>query len=224
MKNIIKNRIGKVRNYAKEVTQLDYVKEQNKEILKTAKKVYLGSNDLIKSANVENFEEAKKRLNVDAVDIMEKRKEMAIQFYVYFALSILIFFLIIYFLFFQKSFMSALIAMSVLGICLANCFKYSFRSFQLKIEKLCPVSDWVANKDEWFPELIGEDKIFEKRRQVKDERKQQAALEKKLNEEVEEFENLAMKIKEETENDWKERQERLKREKEEAEIFFKKNK
>jgi len=33
----------------------------------------------------------------------------------------------------------------------ALCYKYSLVAYQMKIARLCPVTEWFKNKKEWFP-------------------------------------------------------------------------
>jgi hypothetical protein len=60
---------------------------------------------------------------------------------------------ILYNLFIQKSILSALTMSAILSLCLANCFKFSFRAFQIRHQKLCSAKEWWDRAGEWFPKL-----------------------------------------------------------------------
>jgi len=101
----------------------------------------------------ETFLEAQKRLNVSDADIVKNHRNMVYGFYVSLFFGIVCFLIVIYNLFFLKNLLGALTSLSILAVCLANSFRYSFRAFQIKHKKLCSVKEWWDRADEWFPKL-----------------------------------------------------------------------
>lgn len=148
-----------LKDYSKEVAQVDRIVEESKEIKNMAKQVF-NYKEKIKDAKVENFKEAKERMGLSDVDILESLYSMTKMFYISFYISIPVFCLMIYFVA-TLELMSAGITLAVLGILLANCFKFSFRAFQIRKKSLCPVSDWLAAKKEWLPPKMTEKDFFQ---------------------------------------------------------------
>ena len=54
-------------------------------------------------------------------------------------------------LFMDNNIMGGIATLSILCICLANSFRFSFRAFQIKHQKLCTVKEWFDRGNEWFP-------------------------------------------------------------------------
>jgi hypothetical protein len=115
--------------------------------------VLLNPKNATKNAKKETFLQAKERLKVTDLEIITNYKNMVYGFYISLFFAVICFSGMIYNLFIQKSIFSALTTLAILGVCLANCFKFSFRAFQIKHQKLCAVNDWWNRAAEWFPKL-----------------------------------------------------------------------
>lgn len=150
VKNFIGKKVSSFSNYSKDVVGYDYLKEQNKELKNTAQKLF-GTKEQLKNAKTESFSSAKKRLGLSDVDLVVKYSDMSKLFYTNLGIIGVLFLIILYMLY-QGLFFQSLITLTLVGVCCANCFKYSFRCFQIKNKKLCPVSDW-AKKGDYFPVL-----------------------------------------------------------------------
>ncbi len=101
----------------------------------------------------ENFQDAKKRLNVSDKDLMDVYKFYSLTFYG--SLIILLFSLFFFsYGIFTLSLTKILGGIAGISIGGANSFQYSFRCFQLKHQKLCSKEDWFKRKHEWFPKIM----------------------------------------------------------------------
>jgi hypothetical protein len=138
-------------DYGKKIVGADDIKESFSYIKQMAQ--IINPKNAIKNAKKETFLQAKERLKVTDLEIIANYRNMVYGFYISFFFALICFLGIIYNLFIQKSIFSALSMLAVLSICLANCFKFSFRSFQIKHQKLCAVKDWWERAGEWFPKL-----------------------------------------------------------------------
>lgn len=140
------------KDYAKKLVGAEDIKNSSSHIIKTAK-VLLNPNHAIKNAKKETFLQAKERLNVTDIDIIRNYKNMVYGFYISFGFSILCLLGVLHSLFIRMSIFSAFSMLAIMGVCLANSFRFSFRAFQIKHQKLCSAKEWWDRASEWFPKL-----------------------------------------------------------------------
>lgn len=171
MFEFIKRKGSDVKNYSKKILQTDNIIEQHREIKQMAGQIF-NVKDKIKNAKVETFIEAKNRLQLTDVDLLTKRRQLANLFYTNLFLSFCILILTFYFILYSKQYLSGIMTLTVLGISLANCFKFSFRYFQIKHKVLCPVSDWVKKSKEWAPAPVTEEDIVKLRAKIRNQEKE----------------------------------------------------
>lgn len=187
-----------LKEYSKEISQIDKVLDETKEIKNMATSLF-SHKEKIEKAKVETFKEAQKRNGLSNADIIEKTYDLNKMFYVCFYSIIMVFFIFIYFLI-SFHFLSALMTLVVIAILGANAFKFSFRFFQFKNKSLCPVSDWLNSRGSWIPKRMTQADMFllknEALQQDKDEEIQRVQKEK---EEYEKFLAQLQKEKEEYE-------------------------
>lgn len=105
----------------------------------------------IANARNETFEEAVKRHGVTDEDLKKNYNNFVITFYVSALFALVCLGLAFNYLFNEQSIMGGLSSLSIMSVCLANCFKYSFRAFQIKHRSLCSVKDFTPRVKEWFP-------------------------------------------------------------------------
>jgi hypothetical protein len=106
----------------------------------------------VRSNRVENFNEAMVRLGVQDEDIKKNYINFVRSFWISF------FFAVVCLAYgfnmaFHSQIIGALACLSITTLCLSNCFRFSFRAFQIKHKKLCSANEWFARKSEWFPEF-----------------------------------------------------------------------
>jgi intracellular multiplication protein IcmV len=110
----------------------------------------LNPSKAIAEARIEKFTEAVKRLGVTEDDLKNNYKNFAwlcwisLSFAV-FSLSIGIFFT------FHASLLQGVAMVSIAAFSLANAFKFSYRAFQIRHQKLCGVKPWLQRSKEWLP-------------------------------------------------------------------------
>lgn len=135
--------------YSKKFLGTEHLDKSHNEI-KNMASVYLSPNKEIKSARVENFKQAMERNGTTPKQLENIYKNYLISFYI----AISAFSFLIIFAFYQawvgNGFISALACLSIALLSLANAFKFSFRCFQIKYQKLCSIKDYLNNK-EFFP-------------------------------------------------------------------------
>jgi hypothetical protein len=139
-------------NYAKKIVGTEDVKATSKEIMKMAK-IVLNPKHAIENSKKETFLQAKERLKVTDAQIAQNYKNMVYSFYIAFGFSMLCFMGVLYSLFIKTSILSAFSMLAIFLMCLANSFKFSFRAFQIKHQKLVSVKEWWNRAGEWFPKL-----------------------------------------------------------------------
>jgi len=105
------------------------------------------------NARKETFSQAQQRLNVNDENLRAVYKQLALSFYVSIFFTIICFGILLFMLFSSKSIISSFGVLGILVLCLANAFRFSFRSFQIKHKKLCPVQDWWNRSSEWVPSI-----------------------------------------------------------------------
>ncbi|MBY4717569.1 hypothetical protein [Ralstonia mannitolilytica] len=113
----------------------------------------LSPNEAIRNARQETFQEAKARLGLTEIDLIQNYRSNAFIFYISLFFTATCFFGATYYLFVKHNLLSALAMLSIMLLCLANSFKYSFRAFQIKHRKLCSVKEWWIRENEWFPKI-----------------------------------------------------------------------
>lgn len=123
------------------------------EEIKKMAHVILSPKETIKNAHKETFEQAMARLGVTEMDLVRNYKNFALICYVSLFFSLICFLGCFYQLFFQMNILGALSMLAIMLFCLANAFKFSFRAFQIRHQKLCPISDWWNRASEWLPRL-----------------------------------------------------------------------
>lgn len=154
----IKNKVGSSINNTKLTSEkligVDRIKESSNEIKNMSKHI-LTPNELIKNAKVESFSEAMKRLGVKDDNLILNYKNFTYICYSSLFFSLVSFSFIFYQLFIKQSLLSSIPGFAILIFCLANAFKFSFRAFQIKHQKLCTVKEWYERTEEWIPKLKG---------------------------------------------------------------------
>ena len=138
--------------YGKKIADIDNVQKNAKDIGGLAGKL-LNPKKIIENSRKETFIEAKNRLSVSDVEIIQNYKNQVYSFYISMFFALICFVGILYNLFALRSILGALSMLSVLAICLANSFRFSFRAFQIKHQKLCSVKEWWDRASEWFPKV-----------------------------------------------------------------------
>lgn len=128
------------------------IAEASYEIKNMAKKV-LSPKDMLKNAKKETFKDAIFRQGVSEVDLMQIYKNYTYVFYSSVLFAVILFAFLIYKLFFKHEILISVSLLVFFVFCLANAFKFSFRSFQIKHQKLCGVKEWWDRPNEWFPPL-----------------------------------------------------------------------
>lgn len=113
----------------------------------------LNPNSAIKNSKKETFQQAKERLKVNDYDLKSVYKNYAIIFYISLLAMFVCFCGVLYSLFVLKSFISFLSMFVIMFVSLTNAFRYSFRAFQIKHQKLCSVKEWWDRASEWLPKI-----------------------------------------------------------------------
>ena len=134
-------------DYGKKVIAADEIKKNATDIKDMASILLKPT----KSTKVETFNDAKKRLNVNDIELIQVYKNYVYSFYVSLVFGIISFTLLMKYLFMDNNIMGGIATLSILCICLANSFRFSFRAFQIKHQKLCTVKEWFDRGNEWFP-------------------------------------------------------------------------
>lgn len=124
--------------------------ETGKEV-KSAARAILSPAEKIKNAKKETFKEAMLRQGINEIDLTQIYKNYSQIFYISMFMFVLLLGFVFYSLFFKGQIMSAISGLVFCAFCLVNAFKYSFRSFQIKHQKLCSVKEWYDRPNEWIP-------------------------------------------------------------------------
>lgn len=111
----------------------------------------LNPKESLKGAKKETFIDAKNRLHINELDIIRVYKNNAYSFYISLIFAFVCIYVIAHNSFISFSFMGMLSGFSILLVCLAQCFRFSFRAFQIRHQKLCSPSDWLKRPSEWLP-------------------------------------------------------------------------
>jgi len=139
-------------NFSKKVLGVEEIEESVKNIKDMAGSV-LSPKKQIQNAKKESFVDARQRLRITDEDLLRNYKNYAYCFYASLFFAILCFVFVIYNLFIRQQFVSSMATLAIFLLCLANCFKFSFRTFQIKHQKLSSVKDWWERANEWFPKI-----------------------------------------------------------------------
>lgn len=119
--------------------------------IKSMAKQLLSPKDMIKNAKKETFKEALIRQGISELDLLQIYKNYTYILYtsLFFALSLFGF--LIYKLFIKQEIFISISLLVFVIFCLANAFKFSFRTFQIKHQKLCNIKEWWDRPNEWLP-------------------------------------------------------------------------
>lgn len=119
---------------------------ETKEIASTV----LSPKKAIENARHETFKQATDRLKVTEEDLKANYKNFALLCFISLGSSLFVLAVgitsVIHAEFFQ-----GFACLSITSFCLANAFKFSFRAFQIKHQKLCGVKSWLQRKKDWLP-------------------------------------------------------------------------
>lgn len=151
-KNKITNTKLNIQDTSKKLSGYEQIEENAKEI-KSMAQVILSPNDQIKNAHKETFTTALKRMNVNEKQLIINYRNFTYICYISLAFTLLCFLFALYKLIIEQNIVGFLPVFAIMLLCLANAFKYSFRAFQIKHQKLCSVSDWWKRSREWFPKI-----------------------------------------------------------------------
>jgi hypothetical protein len=126
--------------------------KKNASYISQMAKILFNPKETTKNAKQETFLDAQKRLNVSQTDLIKVYKNNVYSFYISIVFSFICLFLV-FFNLLNFSILGLISSFSILLLCLVQCFKFSFRAFQIRHQKLCPVSDWTKRPGEWFPTI-----------------------------------------------------------------------
>lgn len=146
----LKKKSKKIVNDGGDLVGVKYIQETNSIVKDLAKNVF-SPKEQIKNAREETFKEAKERLKVTDVDLILIYKNYVKIVYISLTLSVFLLFFVFYSLFINHNIISGISGLVFIAFCLANAFKFSFRSFQIKHQKLCSVKEWYDRPNEWLP-------------------------------------------------------------------------
>lgn len=148
----MKNKGAQSVDYAKKVVGTEELSKNAEDIFSMAKRL-LTPASMIRNARQETFEEAKRRLGVDDIHIKAVYKNYVTSFYICIVFAALCLATFFYSVLVSGSVIQALASLSIGAACMANAFRFSFRSFQIKHRSLCAVKDWYDRPNEWLPKF-----------------------------------------------------------------------
>ena len=143
-----KKRSKEVKDYGAEVANYKEIKSSFSHIKEMANKTLNPRAQA--QGRIESFEEAVERLNVKKEDLEQNYKNYSINFYIVFGFTILCMIIALYFLFFNDRLLTFISTISITALCLSLSIRFSFWAYQIKIQKLCSLSEWFHGYD-WFP-------------------------------------------------------------------------
>lgn len=146
-----KKKASDAKETGKKVIAAEEIKENAVFIGEMAKKL-LNPKEVLKDAKQETFLEAKKRLSISEIDLIKNYTNYSRAFYASLIGGMVCLFVLSMNLV-NFNIMGIAASLSILAVCAANAFKFSFRAFQIKHQKLCPVKDWLDRPGEWFPKI-----------------------------------------------------------------------
>ncbi len=148
-----KKKAGSIKDYGAEVTNTKEIKTTFDNIKDMA------NNNLnpykVKEGKKETFEQAMSRFKTTESDLIAIYKNLVYGFYISLFFVITCILTTFYSLFIAKTFFGAFAGLGIALFCLANCFRFSFRAYQIRHRKLCDVKDWWDNSSEWLPKIKG---------------------------------------------------------------------
>lgn len=139
-----------LKDTTKKLSGYEQIEENAKEIKGMAQTV-LTPSEHIKNAKKESFNKAMQRLSVNELQLIQNYRNFAYIVYISLTFSLICFLAVLYKLFIVRSIMDAIPVLAIMLFCLANSFKYSFRAFQIKHQRLCSVQEWWNRSGEWIP-------------------------------------------------------------------------
>jgi hypothetical protein len=139
-------------DFAKKNVNYQEIVETSSYIKKMAS-IALSPKEQLKNAKEETFQEAKARLGVSDIDLIQNYKNYAYICYVSLLSMVICFIGALYYLFITQNLLSALTMITIMCLSLVNAFKFSFRAFQIKHQKLCSINEWWDRANEWFPKI-----------------------------------------------------------------------
>lgn len=107
----------------------------------------------VAQARHEKFSDAMKRLNVTEADLKANYRNFAWLCWISLGFSLFLLVVAVAAIAHSELFQGAA-CLSIAAFCLSNAFKFSFRAFQIKHQKLCAVKNWYHNKGEWLPNRL----------------------------------------------------------------------
>jgi intracellular multiplication protein IcmV len=116
----------------------------------TIAKQLLNPQHSISRARTETFAEAQARLKVTDEDLVRNLRNFAWISLISLAFALFLAAIVVGSIVFGN-FFQTFVGFSIMLLCLANAFKYSFRAFQIKHKNLCGVDLWLKSKCEWIP-------------------------------------------------------------------------
>ncbi len=146
-----KKKSASVKETGKKVIGTEDIKNNAVFIGDMAKKL-LNPKEVLKDAKQETFLEAKKRLQINEIDLIKNYTNYSRAFYAS-VLGCMVCLFVLTTNIVNFNILGVAASLSILAVCLANAFKFSFRAFQIKHQKLCPVKDWLDRPGEWFPKI-----------------------------------------------------------------------
>lgn len=151
MLNWIKSLGKRTTDYTAKVVNAEEIKS-NASFLKEAGATLLLPGKTLRNARVETFDEAVRRQGLNDTHLTQVNFNYSASFYVsafFGAICIALFANALV----AGSVMYSLSTLAIFLVCLANAFRFSFRTFQIRHKRLCSVSEWFARKNEWIPPL-----------------------------------------------------------------------
>lgn len=138
--------------FISKVLSVNQIKENHNQIASLASSVF-NVKKLKENAKNETFQEAVERLNVTKSDLKQNYKNLVYQLYASLFFSVICFLGVLSALFVDKNVITAISFLVIMGLCLIQSFKFSFRAYQIKKKKLCSPKEWWNEASEWIPKL-----------------------------------------------------------------------
>lgn len=148
--NWSKKKVSESVDYGKKMVGTEEIKNNASFIKEMASNLF-SPRKILDNAKKETFDVAKNRLKVNDSDVISIYKNITYSFYISLFCALICLYIIGTNIFGAFSFMGIVSGFSIFLVCLAQCFRFSFRAFQIRHQKLCPVSDWVKRPEEWLP-------------------------------------------------------------------------
>lgn len=104
----------------------------------------------IARARKESFEGAVDRLGLTEDDLKANNNGRVIEFWLHTLFAFICLYSFIACLI-NGSLITSASSLAIFSLCLAVCFRASFRAFQIKNRSLCSAKEWFVRPSEWFP-------------------------------------------------------------------------